>query len=73
MADPNEVPVPHCPHCDFELAAPALFSWQHGAWVIFCVFCPECRASIGLHILPAVAAAVIAAQSAEAQSPIIRH
>lgn len=73
MAEQIEVPFPHCPHCDFELTAPALFSWQHGAWVIFCIYCPDCLKTIDLHIMPAIAAAAISAQSAEAQSPIIRN
>jgi hypothetical protein len=73
MAEQTEIPFPHCPHCDFELATPALFTWEHGAWVIFCIYCPECRKTIDLHIMPAIAAAAVAAQSAEAQSSIIRH
>jgi hypothetical protein len=41
MAEQMEVPFPHCPHCDAELPAPSLFSWQHMGWVILCVFCPN--------------------------------
>lgn len=72
MAEQTEIPFPHCPHCDADLATPALFSWQHGAWVIFCVYCPDCLKAIDLHILPAVAAAAVVA-SQEQQSSIIRH
>ena len=73
MAEQIEVPFPHCPHCDGELATPALFTWQHGAWVIFCVYCPECLKTIDLQIMPAAAAAAVAAAQNEAQSPIIRN
>ena len=73
MAEQMEVPFPHCPHCDYELATPALFTWQHGAWVIFCVYCPDCLKTIDLQIMPAAAAAAVAAAQNEAQSPIIRN
>jgi hypothetical protein len=73
MAEQTAIPFPRCPHCDYELASPALFSWQHGAWVIFCVYCPDCLKTIDLHIMPAIAAAAVTAQSTEAQSPIIQH
>jgi hypothetical protein len=61
MAEDTEIPFPHCPHCDGELPAPALFSWQHGTWVILCVFCPECRRTLHLQITPAAIAAAVAA------------
>jgi hypothetical protein len=72
MAEQMEVvPFPHCPHCDAELPAPSLFSWQHMGWVILCVFCPnpDCLKTIHLQIAPAVAAAAAEA----AGSPLIRN
>ncbi len=55
MADPADViPIPCCPHCDAEPPGIGLYNWQHGAWVIFCVYCTDCLKIIHLQIGPAI-------------------
>jgi hypothetical protein len=54
MAKPEEetIPLPLCPHCNADLPGVGLFNWQHGIWVIFCVYCPECRRTIHMQVAP---------------------
>lgn len=46
------IPTPHCPHCDAELPGVGLFNWQSGPWIIFCVYCGDCRKTIHMQIAP---------------------
>lgn len=71
MPEPMEIPLPRCQYCGKDMPGPALFSWEHGAWVIFCVYCPHCRKTLHLHILPAIAAAAVVSAGSEPGSSIV--
>lgn len=71
MNEPIEAPLPRCQYCGKDIPGPALYSWEHGAWVIFCVYCPNCRKNLHLHILPKIAAQAAVAANEQSQSHLV--
>lgn len=49
-------PPPCCPHCNEALPVVSLYNWQHGAFMILAVYCPnlECRAVLTMQVVPAM-------------------
>jgi hypothetical protein len=55
MTPPNTPPIiPCCPHCKAELAAPGLYNWSAGPFMLLGVYCLGCKAVLKLDTLPAM-------------------